>query len=176
MGTRRRLAQTALALALAGAWAADGRAVTVGDGLAGVAVKRFNGAGELSEATLAGKVTVVNFWATWCEACKVELVEMEQQLKPHFGEQGLQVAFVALDKEPDQAAAWFKANMKEPAPFLDRLYVDPQFAVADKLAIDSFPMTLVIGKDGKVKHVQRGFKDGEGSTAAIVKIALGLMH
>jgi thiol-disulfide isomerase/thioredoxin len=125
---------------------------------------------------MIGKVTLVNFWATWCEACKVELAEMEKLLAPHLGHRDLNVAFVSLDKERDKAVAWFKQNLSNPGSMLPRLYSDAQFKLAEKLEVDSFPLTLVIGRDGKIAYVQRGFKEGEGSTEKIVKLIAELLQ
>ena len=101
--------------------------------------------------------------------------QIEEQLKPLFAEADAQVAFVSLDKEPEKAAEWFQQNMKEPELFLKHLYLDPKFVTADLLKVDAFPMTLVVGRDGKVAHVQRGFKEGEHSTEEIVKVATRLL-
>jgi thiol-disulfide isomerase/thioredoxin len=154
------------------------RAVVDGDALPKLAIKGYQGAGggELNNASLPGKITLINFWATWCAACKVELVEMEDQLKPLLGESDFQVAFVSLDKEPEKAAAWFLGNLKDPDTFLKRLYLDSKFETADELKVDSFPMTLIIGRDGKVARVQRGFKEGEKSTEELVRFAGKLLH
>jgi thiol-disulfide isomerase/thioredoxin len=131
--------------------------------------------GAIDPTTLKEKVTIINFWATWCEACKVELVEFEDYLRPYLNEDAFQVAFVSLDKEPAKAVEWFQSNMKEPDTYMKHLYVDPSFAAADVLAVDSFPMTLVIGKDGKVVYVQKGFKEGEGTTEKLIKVAADLL-
>jgi thiol-disulfide isomerase/thioredoxin len=149
-------------------------AVDVGQALTGLSVKGYK-SGELTPEALQGKVTVVNFWATWCAACKVELVEMEELLKPHLGEPDFQAAFVSLDKDPAKAAEWFQSHLKQPEPFLARLFVDPKFETADKLSVDAFPMTLVIGRDGKVVHLQRGFKEGQGSTQELAKLTAELL-
>ncbi len=155
--------------------AGTANAVEVGEIMPDVAIKQESGSGTLSNAAMSGKVTVINFWATWCAACKVELVEMEEQLKPYLTDQDFQVAFVSLDKDPSKAAEWFQGNLKSPDLFLKHLYSDAAFEAADKLKVDSFPMTLVIGKDGKVAHVQRGFKEGEDSTARLVKVSTDLL-
>lgn len=144
-------------------------AVAVGDGLEGVSLQRHGG-GTLDAAALRGKVTVMNFWATWCAACKVELVEMEEQFARLRQEKDVQFAFVSLDKDAKEAEAWFKGNLKDASAMLKDLFVDSQFQVADKLAVDAFPLTIIVGKDGKVLHVQRGFKEGEGSTQELAHI------
>ena len=159
-----------LLLTAAGLVGPGARAVVDGDVLPKLNVPKYQGGGELSNASLEGKVTLVNFWATWCAACKVELVEMEEQLKPLFAEKDVQVAFVSLDKDPEKAAEWFQGHLKDPKALLDHLYNDSKFEVADSLKVDSFPMTLIIGRDGKVAHVQHGFKEGEGSTANLAKL------
>src|SRR5690606_4632196 len=107
---------------------------------------------------------------TWCEACKVELVEFEDQLRPYLANKDFQTAFVSLDKDPSKAVAWFQSNLKEPETYLKSLYIDPEFQAADTLAVDSFPMTLVIDQAGKVVHVQKGFVEGEGTTEKLVKV------
>jgi hypothetical protein len=51
------------------------------------------------------------------------------------------------------------------------IYSDASFELAEKLEADSFPMTVVIGKDGKILHIERGFKEGKEGTAQVKKIA-----
>ena len=144
-------------------------AVSVGESLSHLAVKHVE-SGILDSKSLQGKVTLINFWATWCEACKVEIAEMEQKFKPLAQDPKVQIAFVSLDKDSAQAKAWFQSHLKEPEFWLKRLYADPLFATADALKIDAFPMTLVVGPKGEVLHAQKGFKDGEGTTEALVTL------
>ena len=120
-----------------------------------------------------GSVTMVNLWATWCEACKVELAEMEKSLLSITGPNGSKpnLMFVSLDKEPSKAREWFKQNTKATEAMIESLYSDAGFELAEKLEADSFPMTVVIGKDGKISHIERGFKEGKEGTAQVKKIA-----
>ena len=124
--------------------------------------------GELNPQQLEGKVTLINFWATWCEACKIELVEMEKLLAPQFANPDLNVVFLSLDKDPSKAIAWFKANLGKSEQMLPRLYSDPKFELADRLGVDSFPLTLVIDRTGKISYLQRGFTPGQGSTEKLL--------
>lgn len=118
-----------------------------------------------------GKVAVINFWATWCDACKVELKEMNKDFEPLYKRDDVVVGYVSLDKEPAKAREYLTAAFGNDAPVSKNLAHDETFKAADTLGVDSFPMTLVIDKTGKVLKVQRGFKDGEGSTTALLKLA-----
>jgi thiol-disulfide isomerase/thioredoxin len=120
---------------------------------------------------LRGKVTIVNFWATWCEACKVEIKEMETEFKTLFANEKFNMLFVSLDKEPQQSLDWIQKNTGNAAALAKYLFKDPEFKIADTLAIDSFPYTLVIGPDLKVLKVHKGFEEGKGSTAMLAKVA-----
>jgi len=56
-------------------------------------LKRLNGEGSLSLASLRGKVVVINFWATWCEPCKSEAPRFQSAFERYRG----RVAFVGID-------------------------------------------------------------------------------
>src|SRR2546430_11914097 len=50
-----------------------------------------------------GKVTLYNFWATWCEPCRAELPQLIR-LEAKLGSQGFELIAISAD-EPEQAAA-----------------------------------------------------------------------
>ena len=129
---------------------------------------------ELSPDGMSGKVTVINFWATWCKACKVELKEMESLLAPLLKDPNFRFAFVSLDKDPAQAQAWVTENLKL-KDFMATLHKDPEFAAANELGVDAFPMTFVIDQKGKVTKVQRGFEEGKGLTEGLIAEAKSLL-
>jgi peroxiredoxin len=88
---------------------------------------------------------------------------------------GFNLTLVSLDKEPQKARDWFASNVKDQTSFERNLLVDSEFKVADQLAVDAFPMTFVVGKDGRVRHVQRGYKPELKQTDELLKIAEALI-
>jgi len=168
------LSQVITVLLGSGLFAEPSLAVRPGDLLPQITAKGIV-SGQLDNAALKDKVTVINFWATWCEACKVELREMEAIFAPLFKEPQFRFAFVSLDKEPENAAKWVKDNLTGAAGLATMLYIDPSFAVAETLAVDAFPMTLLIGKSGRVEFIQKGFKAGEGSTEKLAERVRNLL-
>lgn len=121
-----------------------------------------------------GKVTVLNFWATWCDACKIELKEMSTEFAPLHERKDMVVGYVSLDKDPEKAKRYLQEEFGIDGAVTKRIGHDASFSAADQLGIDSFPMTVVLDRTGKVVKIQRGFKIGEGSTAALLKTAQGL--
>lgn len=55
---------------------------------------------QLSKYT--GKVVLIHFWATWCEACQLEMPLLEDYYLKHKAE-GFEVVAFSMDKKPDQA-------------------------------------------------------------------------
>lgn len=149
---------------------AAGRALAVAEGdiMPAVDITARDGKTKLD---WKGKVAVINFWATWCDACKVELKEMNKDFAPLHTRDDVLVGYVSLDKEPEKAREYLMATFGPDALVSKNLAHDQTFKAADTLGVDSFPMTLVIDKNGKIVKIQRGFKDGEGSTQAMLKFA-----
>ncbi len=147
-------------------WSASVFAVAEGEMMPAVEIKSADGKTNLN---WKGKTTVLNFWATWCEACKVELKEMNADFTKLHARSDAVVGYVSLDKEPEKAKAYLEEVFGKEGPVTKRIAHDSTFAAADKLGVDSFPMTLVIDKTGKIVKIQRGFKEGEGSTKNILK-------
>jgi cytochrome c biogenesis protein CcmG/thiol:disulfide interchange protein DsbE len=103
----------------------------------------FDG-GTLSLADLRGKVVVVNFWASWCQPCRLEAPVLEQVWRK-YKDRG--VVFVGVDYVDTEADA--RAYMKE----FDLTYPngpDIGTEISRQYHIQGVPETYFIGKDGQL--------------------------
>ena len=93
----------------------------------------------------AGKVLVVNFWATWCAPCVKEMPTLDR-LQAKLGGPSLQVLTISQDREGARVAGPFKD--KNNWPNLD-LYVEPSNRFARDASLVGLPTSLIIDKNGK---------------------------
>lgn len=122
----------------------------VGDSLPDLTFRTLDGkAVKLSD--LKSKVTVINFWATWCGPCVKEMPSL-QKLSSEYASKGLAVVGVNLDENPEAVLAPFLA--KHAIKF--RSFVDPSGALADRFAISGLPLTLVLDENRKLLLEQLG--------------------
>jgi peroxiredoxin len=92
-----------------------------------------------------GKAVLLNFWATWCEPCKVEMPWFVD-LQKKYGPQGLQVLGVAMDDASPAEISGFARKMGVNYPvLLGKEEVGAQYG-----GIEYLPSTFYIGRDGKV--------------------------
>jgi len=72
---------------------------------------------DIQLSSLRGKAVLVNFWATWCEPCKIEMPWLVD-LQKKYGSDGLQIVGVAMDDTSEKTIADFAKKMGVNYPVL----------------------------------------------------------
>ena len=97
-----------------------------------------------------GKVTLLNFWATWCGPCRFELPSLSKLHQESKG-QNFSIVAVAIDAEGASVVA---PLVKEQAlPFL--VLLDPENKRTPSYDSNAIPVTYLIGKDGLVVGIMK---------------------
>jgi peroxiredoxin len=105
-------------------------------------------------SSLRGKVVLLNFWATWCAPCRVEMPWLVDFSRRYQG-QGLEIVGVSVDDgDRERVAAFVRARN-----------VNYTIVLKDKAVSDAYgglrflPQTFFIGRDGKVVKRTYGVRD-----------------
>jgi peroxiredoxin len=101
-----------------------------------------------------GKVVFLNFWATWCGPCKVEMPAMEA-LYQAFRAQGLEILAVSVDQQGAAVTRPFKDAMGLSFPILH----DSDYQVGLIYGARTLPMTYVIDRQGVIRQRVFGARD-----------------
>ena len=100
-----------------------------------------------------GKVVMLNFWATWCGPCRQEIPKLTE-IKNLHNEYDFELLGINIDEDQDKARQLAKKlNVNYPILF------DEEKGVAKSYQVDAMPMTVLIGRDGKVRYIHRGYKE-----------------
>lgn len=125
--------------------------------------------GRIDSAALKGKAVVLNFWAPWCAPCREEMPRLIE-LQKKYQAQGLRIIGVLVSD----------ADRQDASIFLKRLKLNYPVAIASENFIESFggaislPVTIYIGRDGRIVERVRGVSDNSVMEKKI-KIALAAM-
>ena len=105
----------------------------------------------ISLSQFKGNPLVINFWASWCIPCRLELPQLNQ-IYPSLSEKGTQLIGVNL-REPWTTISRFRQKTSIQFP----VFKDDG-SLAKKLGIELIPSLVVIDRDGKVESITFGFR------------------
>ena len=103
------------------------------------------------------QVVVLSFWATWCEPCKVEIPILTKMAK-EFAGQPVKFFLVNTMEYADVSEDMVRQEYQKRAYTLKCL-IDGSGRVARLYTARGLPMIVVLGKDGTVRKVNRGFHE-----------------
>ena len=103
---------------------------------------------------LRGKVVLLNFWATWCGPCRVEMPAMEQLYRT-FLRKDFEILAVSTDAQGEAVTRPFQQENRLTFPILH----DDDYRVGLTYGARSLPMTFMVDREGVIRHQIFGARD-----------------
>ena len=107
----------------------------------------------LSLSTMKGHPVLVDFWASWCQPCRTSVPALED-LYREFHARGLEVVAINVDERRKDADA-FLGDRKYTMPII----FDTEGASPRDAGVYGMPTSFLVGGDGKIRFVHRGYSD-----------------
>ena len=101
-----------------------------------------------------GRVVLLNFWATWCGPCRVEMPAMED-LYREFNRRDFEILAVSTDQQGAAVTRPFSEEMGLTFPILH----DSDFRVGVAYGARTLPMTFLVNRQGVITHRIFGARD-----------------
>lgn len=122
--------------------------IKVGDTFPSLADSKLEGA---LPADLAGKIVVVDFWASWCSPCKASFPILNE-LQKQYADKGVVILGVNVDEKRADMDDFLKQH---PATFT--VVRDAAKKLVSQANISTMPTSFILDAAGKVRFVHNGF-------------------
>lgn len=103
---------------------------------------------------LRGEVVLLNFWATWCGPCRQEMPELDA-LHQRYKDMGFTVLGINVNENSSDADEMLSEN-----PVSFPVLYDASSQVSELLDVDAMPTTILVDRDGTMRHLHKGFQPG----------------
>ena len=116
---------------------------------------------EVSLSELRGKVVLINFWATWCGPCQVEMPHL-QRMHEELGEQGLTILAISVDEA--RTSSRVKPHIKSKG-FTFPVLMDTNTEVVTQYNPQkTLPYTVLVDREGSIVWRHSGYSPGDEVT------------
>ncbi len=127
--------------------------VMVGQTAPDFALKSSSGA-NLRLSEYRGDVVMINFWATWCGPCRQEMPLLDE-LYQRYERVGFNLLGVNIDDDSRRAMQMIdELGVNFPVLF------DARKEVSELYDVEAMPVTVLVDREGTVRHVHHGYKPG----------------
>lgn len=110
--------------------------------------------GNLRLVEQRGQVVLINFWASWCGPCRVEMPHLNR-LHDKYKAGGFMVLGVNIDDDPRHGAATAtRWGLRFP------VLLDASKAVTRRYDLGAMPSTVLVDRDGRIRYLHRGYREG----------------
>ncbi len=114
-----------------------------------------NGSGTISHADLRGRVTYLDFWASWCGPCRLSLPALNR-LRNEFSPEVFSVVAISVDYVEEDALD-FLARYPVEYP----IAIDTTGDLGRAFAVAGMPSGYLIDKKGMIREIHVGFRKGD---------------
>jgi thiol-disulfide isomerase/thioredoxin len=126
--------------------------IKLGQKMPAISVEETSGE-KFSIAAAKGKVIVVNFWATWCGPCQLEMPRLEKEIWQKY--RSAEFAMVAIGREETkETVTAFQAKHRE---YTFPMAYDPRRASYALFADSGIPRTYVVDRKGNIVYQSLGY-------------------
>ena len=114
----------------------------------------YNGEGHKKDwPDYDGQYLLVNFWASWCSPCVVELPSLEK-LRKRFSGKGLEIVAISLDR--NKSMDQIKEFLKNRGIGNFAAYMDLDREVENNIFMRGIPTTYLLGPEGNIRYIFEG--------------------
>ena len=119
---------------------------------------------EIALSSLAGQPVIINFWATWCPPCRLEMPELQEAFEA-YQDQGLVILVVNQQEQEEDVRAFFEEMSFTYTPLMDK-----DGEVGRAYGVVGLPSTFFVDKNGAISAVHRGIISREQIDAYLAEI------
>ena len=101
-----------------------------------------------------GDVVMINFWATWCGPCRQEMPLLDE-LYGRYQRVGFSLLGINIDDDSRRAM-----KMVQELGVTFPVLFDENKEVSKLYKVDAMPVTILVDREGRVRHVHHGYKTG----------------